>query len=252
VIGSWLEVEGLSKSFGGLKALTRLSCSVAPSEIVGVIGPNGSGKTTFFNIITGFLSPDGGRAAFRGRDLLTQPAWMTANSGLARTFQIVRLVRRLSVLENVLLAFRQSPGENLLNVFFRPGACAARERTNRATAISLLEYVGLADRQRDAAEALSYGQQKLLSLTCCLASGADLFLLDEPVSGVAPEMIERISAVLRDLPNKGKSVLLIEHNVDVVMNLCSRVIFMDAGTKVCEGTPVEVRNNPKVIEACLG
>lgn len=232
--------------------MSDFSCDVARSEIVGIIGPNGSGKTTFFNVVTGFLRPDSGTARYGEEDLLARPAWRVAGIGIARTFQIVRLVHRLSVLENVLLSFRRHPGEDLLNVFFRPGICTARERENRATAASLLEYAGLAGKQRDPADALSYGQQKLLSLTCCLASGADLLLLDEPVSGVAPEMLERITAILRGLPKKGKSVLLIEHNIDVVMSLCSRVIFMDTGVKVCEGTPAEVRDNPRVMEACLG
>jgi ABC-type branched-subunit amino acid transport system ATPase component len=246
-----LEIEGLEKNFDGVRALDGLSCSIGTGEIVGLIGPNGAGKTTLFNVITGFIGADRGKAAFRGRNLIGRPPYRIANIGIARTFQDLRLIRRLSVLDNVLLSFRNQPGERLRNVFFRWRTSARREAQNRKAGFSLLEQAGLADKADDPAENLSYGQQKLLSLLCCLAAGAELLLLDEPVAGIAPEMIEKILSMIRGLPAQGKTVILIEHNMDAVMQVCSRVIFMDAGTVVSEGTPEQVRNDPRVIEAYL-
>ena len=149
------------------------------------------------------------------------------------------------------LAFKGQAGEQLANVFFRWRKCKEQERRNRDKALSLLEQVGLDDKANDPAEALSYGQQKLLSIVCCLAADARIILLDEPVAGIAPEMIEKILGVIRDLPRQGKSVMLIEHNLDAVMQVCNRVVFMDAGAKISEGTPQQVRDDPKVIKAYI-
>ncbi len=248
---AWFQTEALDKRFGGVCALSDFSCAIDRNEIVGLIGPNGAGKTTFFNVITGFIPPDAGNARFRGENLLKLPAHRMAGIGIARTFQDLRLIRQITVLENVLLSFRDQPGENLSNIFFRPRRCRMNEEVNTIAANGLLEQTGLGDKANDLAGNLSYGQQKLLSLVCCLAAGADLLLLDEPVAGIAPEMIEKILSIIRDLPDKGKSVILIEHNLDAVMQVCDRVIFMDAGAKVSEGTPEEVRNDPKVIEAYI-
>jgi len=246
-----LEIQGLDKNFDGVTALAGFSCSVGRGEIVGLIGPNGAGKTTLFNVITGFIEPDGGRADFNGADLLRLPAHRIAGVGVSRTFQNLRLIRRLTALENVLLAFKDQPGERLGNVFLRGGASARIESRNRDAAIALLKDAGLGTKLNDPADDLSYGQQKLLSLVCCLAADADLLLLDEPVAGIAPEMMERILSMIRGLPENGRSVVLIEHNMDAIVQVCDRVIFMDAGAKVSEGTPEEVRNDPRVIEAYL-
>ncbi len=231
--------------------MAGFSCSLEEREILGLIGPNGAGKTTLFHVISGFLAPDSGRAVFRGTSLLGLPPYRIARAGIARTFQNLRLIRQLSVLDNVLLSFREQPGEKLGNVFFRWRKSRAHEAANREEAVSLLEEAGLAEKVNDPAEGLSYGQQKLLSLVCCLAAKADLLLLDEPVAGIAPEMIEKMLGIIRGLPAKGKSIILIEHNLDAVMQVCDRVVFMDAGAKVSEGTPEEVRNDPKVIEAYI-
>lgn len=246
-----LEIEGLNKSFDGIRALADFSCSLEQGEILGLIGPNGAGKTTLFNVITGFMSADGGEASFRSINLCNLPAHEIANLGISRTFQDLRLIRRLSVLENVLLSFRNQPGEKLGNILFRWKANTKWEAQNRKTAVSLLEQVGLTNKLDETAAELSYGQQKLLSLVCCLAAGAEILLLDEPVAGITSEVTGKILSIICDLPKQGKSVIIIEHNLEAVMQVCNRVIFMDTGSKVSEGTPEEVRNDPRVIDAYL-
>lgn len=246
-----LSIHAVSLSFDGVRALSNFSYSLRQNEILGLIGPNGAGKTTLFNVVTGFISPERGRVFLKNNDITGLAPYRLANLGIARTFQDLRLIRQLSVLENVLLSFRNQPGEKLGNLFLRSKKSHDHEAQNRQRAIGLLEDAGIVEKADDPADNLSYGQQKLLSLVCCLAAGAQVLLLDEPVAGIAPEMIDKILGIIRNLPSKGKSVILIEHNLDAVMQVCDRVIFMDAGAKVSEGTPYEVRNDPKVIEAYI-
>lgn len=246
-----LDIRNLNKHFDGVVALDDFSCTLKQSELAGVIGPNGAGKTTLFNILSGFIAPDNGYVTMHDKNLGRLSPHKRSRLGIGRTFQNLRLIRRLSVLENVLLFFESQPGERLSNIFFRRNRCKQQEFHNRDKAQSLLEEVGLQPMAGDPAEALSYGQQKLLSIVCCLASNAEVLLLDEPVAGIAPEMIEKILSVVKSLPAQGKSVMLIEHNLDAVMQVCDHVIFMDAGAKISEGTPQEVRNDSKVINAYI-
>ena len=246
-----VDVQSLTKHFDGIVALDDFSCTATEKEILGLLGPNGAGKSTLFNVLTGLLAPDSGTADFRGQALVGRPIHKIANLGIARTFQNLRLIRRISVLDNVLLCFKNQPGEKLFNVFFRPGICKRYETGIQKKALALLEKSGLSEKANDLADNLSYGQQKLLSIVCCLAADADLLLLDEPVAGIAPEMAEHILAIIADLPKQGKSAIVIEHDMDALTSIAHRMIFMDAGKKVCEGTPDQVLNDPRVIEAYL-
>ncbi|NQT03470.1 MAG: ATP-binding cassette domain-containing protein, partial [Planctomycetes bacterium] len=200
-----LDMSNLSKNFDGVTALGDFSCTLGQGEILGVIGPNGAGKTTLFNVLTGFITPDKGQILLQDNNLTRLSPHKRASLGIARTFQNLRLIHRLTVLQNALLFFDDQPGERLSNIFFRRGRCKEQEARNREKALSLLEGVGLRQKADDPAEALSYGQQKLLSIVCCLAADAQVLLLDEPVAGIAPEMIERILGVIQDLPTQGKS-----------------------------------------------
>lgn len=246
-----LKVHKLIKNFDGVRALFDFSCFLRHGEILGLIGPNGAGKTTFFNIVSGFMLPDGGKVVFKGTDISSARLHRITDMGISRTFQDLRLIRQISVLDNVLLSFQEQPGEKLRNIFFNWRKSLEKENVNRKEAVDLLEETGLVHKAGDPAGELSYGQQKLLSLVCCLAAKSEILLLDEPVAGIAPEMIEKILRIIRDLRGRSKSVILIEHNLDAVMRVCDRVIFMDAGVKVSEGTPEEVRNDPKVFEAYI-
>lgn len=247
-----LQIRNISKEFNGATALNGFSCTVKPGELVGLMGPNGAGKTTLFNIITGYVGPDAGRISFGGVDLLKTPSRRMASVGVTRTFQLLRIARNVSVLDNVLLCFTDQPGEYLTKLFLRPGLSRSVEKTNRERAVQLLERHGLGDKLPVHARELSYGQQKLLSLVCCLASDAHLFLLDEPVAGVAPVMIDRILETIASIPEDDCSVILIEHNIEAIRQVCDRVMFLDAGILTAEGSPEEVCNSPEVIESYFG
>ncbi|MBI1927589.1 ATP-binding cassette domain-containing protein [Candidatus Poribacteria bacterium] len=195
-----LEIQNISKTFGGIRAVDDGTFTVAQQQIVALIGPNGAGKTTLFNLCTGFLRPDFGTVQFKAHNLTHLPPHQITLLGITRTFQDLRLIRQMTVLENVLLAMPRQAGEGLWGALW--GRRSARqERANREQAMQWLEFVGLMDKANDLGEALSYGQQKLLSLACCMASEAEVLLLDEPVAGVQPAMTEQIVDYIRQLPS---------------------------------------------------
>ncbi|MFA6243924.1 MAG: ABC transporter ATP-binding protein [Candidatus Hydrogenedentales bacterium] len=245
-----LETHEVRKHFNGTTAVDGVSLSIARGSIVSLIGPNGAGKTTLFNVVTGFLSPDSGRVSFEGRDVTRMAAFRRARLGMGRTFQEMRLILRLSALENVWLALPNQRGETVIGALL--GLHKREEKQRRAEALGWLEYVGIPETANQLAGELSYGQQKLLSVACCLGLGAKLLLLDEPVAGVNPALVDRMLELLERLRREqGKTIVLIEHNMDAVMRISDRVIAMDEGRIIADGTPEQVRADAVVIEAYL-
>jgi ABC-type branched-subunit amino acid transport system ATPase component len=234
-----LRCQGLTKTFDGVQALDEVSLDFPSEEITAIIGPNGAGKTTLLNVLTGFLRPDAGRCFLGERDITHFPAHRIARLGVARTFQDLRLILQVSVLDNVLLARPRQRGEHLLAALLRFGV-AAEEARNREEAMQLLRFVGLKDKASELAGELSYGQQKLLTLACCLATEAQILLLDEPVAGVHPEMAARILDLLRQLRDDGKLIVFIEHDIAAVRQAADLVIVMDDGKIIAQGRPSEV------------
>jgi neutral amino acid transport system ATP-binding protein len=251
--GSILETEEVTKHFGGIFAVDGASLSVREGSITALIGPNGAGKTTFFNVITGFYRPDGGWASFQGTRILGRPPHVIARLGMVRTFQITKALSRMPVIDNMLLAAPDQPGEHLLGLLLRPGASRRREREIREQAMKLLGVFNL-DRLADHyAGTLSGGQRKLLELARALMTRPRLLLLDEPMAGINPTLGRRLLDHMQRLrAEEGVTFLFIEHDMEVVMNHSDRVIVMAEGRVIADGTPDEVRADQRVIDAYLG
>jgi neutral amino acid transport system ATP-binding protein len=247
-----LSAQGVSKAFGGIQAVQNAEIEVLPEKIIGLIGPNGAGKTTLFNLLCNFIQPDGGRIIFDGKPIQMLPPHQIALQGMIRTFQVARVLSRLSVLDNMLLAAPHQTGEKLQNTFYLAHLIRKEERHLKEKAKGILESVGLAAKMHDYAGALSGGQRKLLEMARALMADPKLMLLDEPAAGVNPALIEQICEHIKGWNKNGITFLIIEHNMDVIMSLCDRIWVLAEGQNLAVGTPAEIQANTQVLEAYLG
>ncbi|HID57036.1 TPA: ABC transporter ATP-binding protein, partial [Candidatus Poribacteria bacterium] len=239
-----LELRKVTKKFGGLVAVNEASIAFSKGRITGLIGPNGAGKTTIFNLISGFLKPDSGSILLDGKRIDGLPPWEIAALGVGRLFQDVRVFGKLTALENVLLAKNPQPGENPLLSLFRRRKVMKAERDNLEGARRWLEFVGLWEQRGALAENLSYGQQKLLTIARLLNGGFEVLLLDEPTAGVHPKMVKSVLDVIRRLTDEGKTVVVTEHNMGVITEICDWVYFLNEGKVLSFGLPHEVLGDP--------
>jgi neutral amino acid transport system ATP-binding protein len=251
--GRILDVRDVQKRFGGLQALSGATLDVAPGTITALIGPNGAGKTTLFHVVTGFHKADEGEISFLGDRIDGKPPHRIARRGLVRTFQLTKALTRMSVLENVMLAAPSQPGEQLVNVLFRPLATRKREHEVEQRAVELLKLVRLDRLADEYAGTLSGGQRKLLEFARALMAEPRMIMLDEPMAGVNPSLgLQLLDHMRAAQEERGVTFLLIEHDMEVVMNVSERVIVMNEGHVIADGPPDMVRNDQRVIDAYLG
>jgi ABC-type branched-subunit amino acid transport system ATPase component len=241
---SLLEVQAISKAFGGIHALDSCSLAVEQGSITGLIGPNGSGKTTLFNVVTGYERLDSGKVFFNGQPITDLPPDRVFGLGIGRTFQLTRIFPRLTVIENMHVAAQRTGLRALLGRW--------STSSEQARAVELLKFVGIEHLQRVPAGTLSYGQRKLLEFAFVLIAEPRVILLDEPAGGINPTLIGQLGERIRELNRQGTTFLVVEHNMEFVMGLCDRVMVLHRGAKLAEGTPEQVRANPAVLDAYLG
>ena len=247
-----LELKGITQIFGGVTALKDVSFSINQGEITGVIGPNGAGKTTLFNIATGIYSQTSGQVIFEGRDISGLPAERLARLGMVRTFQNIELFGKMTVLENVMVGLHSRSSSGLFACSFKMPWAIREERRIRDEAHEWLQFVGIDDLAQIEANNLPFGRGRLLEIARAMACNPRMILMDEPAAGLNSQETLGLAGLIRRIRDRGITVVLVEHDMELVMDICDRIVVLNLGQKLTEGTPREIQDNPEVIAAYLG
>jgi branched-chain amino acid transport system ATP-binding protein len=250
-LATYLTVNNIDVNFGGLKALENVSLGIEKGKITALIGPNGAGKSTLLNVISGFQVPSTGNVAFKNQSITNRPAYARTAMGMARTFQDLEVQPTLTVLENTILGIQKPKGENLYHLLTSPRSVRLQNLENINRTLEILQIVGLEDQADVLAGNLSFGDQKLLSIARLLATDADLLMLDEPGAGLSSAMVNQLGNILKRMVDRDKTILFVDHNMNLVMNFAEWIVVLHHGKVIAKGTPDEIRNHPEVIRVYL-